>query len=108
MSIHRNRFDLKNVKESGAHERAKSLVERFRAISLSFQLGETFNDITGTQPIEPADCNAVEVVNRSWRNRDVHRHPAIDCVLRHAASDDLHIVITTCLVIRLSAARDTL
>src|SRR4029453_6383647 len=105
MSIDRNRFDLKNVKESGAHKRAKSLVERFRAISLSLQLRETFDDITGAQSIEPADSDTVEVVNRSRRNRNVHREPAIDCILGHPAGDDLHIVITTCLVIRLETAR---
>src|SRR4030095_8544768 len=104
MSIHRDRFDLKNIKESGAHECTKSLVERFRAIGLSFQLRETFDDITGTQSIEPANCDAVDVVNRPWRNRNVHRHPAIDRILRHAAGDDLHIVITTCLVIRLETS----
>ena len=108
MSIHRDWLDLKNIKKSGAHECAKSLVERFRAIGLPLQLGKTFDDITGTQPIKPADCDAVEIVNRSWRNRDVHGHPAIDCILRRAAGDDLHVVITTCLVIRLETPRNVL
>src|SRR5438552_8041940 len=85
MSILRDWLDLKNIKKPGAHERAKSLVKRFRAIGLSLQLGQTFDDITRTQPIESADCDSVEVVNRPWRNCDVHRHPAIDCILRHAA-----------------------
>ena len=108
MSIHRYWFDLKNIKKPGAHECAKPLVERLRGIGLSLQLGETFDDVTGTQPVKPANCDSVEIVNRSWRNRDVHRHSAVDCIVGCAAGNDLHVVITTCFVICLETTRNVL
>src|SRR5213078_1903446 len=93
MSIDWHRFDLQQIELACLHERAESLIEHIRAVRFAAQSGEPFGHKTGVQASEPANSHTVEVVNRSWRDRDFHRHPIVHCFLRRADGDHFHVVI---------------
>src|SRR6266403_4366011 len=106
MSIHRNRLDLQYIKEPGLHERPKSLIEKIRAVRLSIQPRESFGHKAGMQSLKPADGNAVKVINRSSRDRDLQRYSTIDRLLRRASSHDLDVVVTARLEVCLQTPRN--
>src|SRR5207244_8349458 len=88
MPIDGNRFDLQEIEQSCFHKRAKSIIEDVRTVSLALQLAEAFDDIAGMQTIKTAHRNAVEMVNRSRCDGNLHRYSTIHCLFRRAGGSE--------------------
>src|SRR5437867_12272372 len=108
MSIDWHRFDLQQIELACLHERAESLIEHIRAVRFAPQSCEPFGHNTGVQASEPANSHTVDVVNRSWRDRDFHRHPIVHCLLRRDDGYHFTALIPARFELRLASPRNVL
>src|SRR6266481_2159762 len=99
-------LDLQQIELARLHESAKPLIENVRAVGFATQSGKPSCYKTGMQTSQSADCHAVEVVNGSRRDRDLHRHSTIQRFLRCASGRHFHIVISARLEICLETPRN--
>ena len=106
MSIDWNGLNLDEIKEACFHQRPESLIKNVRAVSFALQPAEPLDDETGMQSIEAIHGHAVKVVNRPRRDDDLHRHSSVHCLVRRGCRVDVHVVITTRLIICLNSPRD--